>query len=97
MAEALTQDKIDTALQSLPGWSFADDKISKTYKFHHYREAMSFIVRLSYEAETMNHHPELFNVYSTVTVSLNTHDAGGKVTQSDLDLATAIERFNWIS
>ena len=97
MTDALTPDKINDALQSLSGWSFADDKITKTFKFHHFREAMSFIVRLSFEAETMNHHPELFNVYSTVTVSLNTHDAGGKVTQKDIDLARAIEKFNWIS
>ena len=75
---------------------FADDKISKTYKFHSFREAMSFMVRIAFEAESANHHPELFNVYSTVKISLNTHDAGGKVTQKDVDLATAIERIAWV-
>jgi len=52
---------------------------------------MAFIVLIGFEAESANHHPELYNVYSTVRIALNTHDAGGKVTQKDVDLARAIE------
>ena len=91
MATPLTLDDIESALASLPGWSFGDDKLTKTFKLADFREALAFIVRIGLEAETANHHPELFNVYSTVTISLCTHDAADKVTQKDVELATAIE------
>ena len=91
MPEPLSNDAIQAALADLPGWSFADDKLTRTYKLADFREALAFIVRIGLEAETANHHPELFNVYSTVTIALNTHDAGSKVTQKDVELARAIE------
>lgn len=96
MSEPLPNDAITAALADLPGWSFQDNKLSKTYKFHSFREAMGFIVRISFEAEAANHHPELLNVYSTVVIALSTHDAGGMVTQKDTDLAAAIERIAWV-
>jgi len=92
MPNTLSPEKLTTALNNLPGWSFANDKIGKEFKFADFRQALAFIVRVGLEAETANHHPELFNVYNKVTIHLNTHDAGGKVTQKDLDLATAIEK-----
>ncbi len=49
------------------------------------------MVRIGLEAEKQVHHPELFNVYNTVKISLSTHDADDKVTQKDVDLAKAIE------
>jgi 4a-hydroxytetrahydrobiopterin dehydratase len=52
---------------------------------------MSFLFRVSYEAEQRDHHPEIFNCYNKVRFFLNTHDAGGKVTAKDFDLAEAIE------
>ena len=91
MSEPLSNDVIRAALADLPGWSFAEDKLTKTYKLADFRAALAFIVRIGLEAEAVNHHPELFNVYSTVTIALNTHDAGGKVTGKDVDLARAIE------
>ncbi|MEM6504607.1 MAG: 4a-hydroxytetrahydrobiopterin dehydratase [Planctomycetota bacterium] len=96
MPEPLSNAAIQASLGELPGWTFADDKLSKTYKFQSFREAMGFIVRIGFEAEAANHHPELFNVYSTVTIALNTHDAGSKVTQKDVDLAASIERIAWV-
>lgn len=92
MATALETDQLTTALNDLPGWAFNDDKIGKTYQFDDFRQALGFIVRVGLEAETAQHHPELFNVYNKVTIHLSTHDAGGKVTQKDLDLAKAIEK-----
>jgi 4a-hydroxytetrahydrobiopterin dehydratase len=53
---------------------------------------MAFLVRLSYEAENRNHHPEIFNCYNRLEIGLNTHDAGGKVTDRDIELALAIEK-----
>jgi len=94
--EPLSDDAIADALDDLPGWSHEDDKLTKTYEFSDFREAISFIVRLSFYAEEMRHHPELENVYNTVDVALTTHDAGGKVTEMDVELASTIEDFVWV-
>ncbi|RLB47861.1 MAG: 4a-hydroxytetrahydrobiopterin dehydratase [Deltaproteobacteria bacterium] len=95
MATPLTRDDIDSALEALPGWSFEGDKLQREYRFQSFKEALSFIVRIGMHAEEANHHPEIFNVYSTVRLALNTHDAGGKVTAKDVDLAKVIEGVNW--
>ena len=92
MSEPLSENEINEAIDELEGWSFSNDKISKEYKFSDFREAMAFMVRVGFEAEEQVHHPEIFNVYNTVSISLQTHDAGAKVTAKDVDLAKAIER-----
>lgn len=91
MAQPLTSEEIEKALQDLPEWEYADDKISKEFSFDNFRDAVSFLVRISYEAEDQVHHPEIMNVYNTVNISLSTHDAGGKVTGKDVKLAKSIE------
>jgi 4a-hydroxytetrahydrobiopterin dehydratase len=94
--EPLSDEEIDDALAELPGWSHEDDKLKKSYEFSDFRAAISFIVRLSFYAEEMMHHPELENVYNTVDVALTTHDAGGQVTEMDVELASKIEDFVWV-
>ncbi len=91
MAQPLSVSDIKQALSSLEGWEFGDDIIKKEFEFKDFSEALGFIVRVGLEAEKQVHHPQLFNVYNTVNISLNTHDAGDKVTQKDVDLAKAIE------
>lgn len=91
MADPLTPDEIQTALESLDGWSHEDHKLQKDFKFKSFRDAMAFMTRLAFEAEEQVHHPELFNVYNKVSIALSTHDAGGKVTEKDIKLANAIE------
>ena len=91
MDEPLTTEKIEAALANLPGWSHQDDRIKKSFSFDNFRAATAFIVRLSFEAEQRDHHPEIFNCWNRVEIALNTHSAGGKVTAKDIDLATAIE------
>jgi len=91
MTTALNEQDIEAALKDLPGWAYSSGKLTKTFKLNDFREALAFIVRIGLEAETANHHPELFNVYSTVEISLSTHDADGQVTQKDIDLAKAIQ------
>lgn len=91
MADPLSADQIADKLEHLPGWQHADDKISKEFNFDNFRDAVSFIIRISFEAEEQVHHPEIFNVYNTVNISLSTHDAGGKVTEKDITLAKTIE------
>lgn len=89
--EALTKKEIEAALLNLEGWNFKNDKLEKEFEFDNFKEALSFIVRIGFEAENLVHHPEIFNVYNKVRIQLSTHDAGDKVTQKDVELATAIE------
>ena len=91
MAKPLTAAKIDAALAGLPGWRLAGDALAKEFKFPSFREAMAFMVRVGFEAEAMDHHPEWTNVYNRVAIRLNTHDAGGKVTTKDVELAKKIQ------
>lgn len=92
----LTTKQIDEALAELDGWRFEADRLQKAFTFKDFREAMGFVVRLAFVAEAMDHHPELRNVYNRVELALNTHDAGGKVTELDVRLAQAIESFSWV-
>jgi 4a-hydroxytetrahydrobiopterin dehydratase len=92
----LSDAEIQSALDDLDAWTYEDDKLTTTYEFTDFRAAISFLVRMSYYAEEMNHHPEIENVYNTVHLALTTHDAGGKVTQLDVDLAARIEDFVWV-
>ena len=78
MSVPLTENQIQEALASLPGWAFADDAISKTYRLGSFTEAIGFITEMAFACERVNHHPELSNVYSTVAIRLCTHDAGAK-------------------
>lgn len=91
MAEPLSNEKISQELNELPGWEHENDKLSKEFNFDNFRDAMAFINRIAFEAEEQVHHPEIFNVYNTVNISLSTHDAGGKVTAKDVKLAKTIE------
>ncbi|MDX1547347.1 MAG: 4a-hydroxytetrahydrobiopterin dehydratase [Rhodothermales bacterium] len=92
----LTPEEIDDALGSLPGWRLEDDQLKKTFELENFRAAVSFIVRLAFHAEELDHHPDLHNVYNTVDIALTTHDAGDRVTEMDVKLAHAIEDFTWV-
>ena len=94
MREPLSAEAIGAALKDLPGWTYENGRLRKTYKLKDFREAVSFIVRLGFEAEALDHHPELTNVYNSVSLALATHDAGDKVTEMDLKLAKAVERIS---
>ena len=76
------------ALIGLDGWSYAEDRdaIQKTFTFKSFNQAFSFMTRVAMEAEKANHHPEWFNVYNRVDVTLSTHDTGG-ITEKDIKLA----------
>lgn len=89
--EPLSEEQINQLLTDLDGWGYEDDTIVKEYTFNNFKEALGFIVRIGMEAEAHAHHPQIFNVYNNVTIGLQTHDAGDKVTQKDIDLAKAID------
>ena len=96
MSKPLTPDEISSACTKLPGWAFERDALTKTFKFHSFREAFSFMVHVAFVADELNHHPEWTNVYDKVIVRLNTHDAGSKVTAMDVDLAARIQKISWV-
>lgn len=89
--DPLTDNELKKELSSLNGWEAEGDKIKRDFDFDDFKTALSFIVRVGFDAEDQGHHPELFNVYNSVSISLSTHDAGGKVTEKDINLAKAID------
>ncbi len=91
MSKALEPAQIQNELKNLSGWSVEDDKLTKKFTFSNFREAMAFMVRVAFEAEEQAHHPEFFNVYKEVRIQLATHDAGGKITNKDIELAKHID------
>ena len=91
MSERLSDQEIDEALGGLPGWERTETHIRKEYSFKGFKSAISFIVRISFEAEARDHHPDLENHYNKVVVALRSWDADG-ITERDLDLARAIEK-----
>jgi 4a-hydroxytetrahydrobiopterin dehydratase len=95
-SQPLTPAEITAALLALPGWTFAADSLAKEFKFGSFREAFSFMTRVGFEAEAMDHHPDWTNVYNRVVIRLNTHDAGGKVTAKDVALARKIQAISWV-
>lgn len=92
----LRPEAIERALAELPGWRFEEDRLKKTFTLKNFRAAISFIVRMAFYAEDLNHHPEVRHVYNTIDIALTTHDAGDKVTELDVALAQAIEGFSWV-
>lgn len=90
----LPKDAAQDALAELNGWVLAEDglSISKTFTFRNFSEAFAFMTRTALAAEKLDHHPEWSNVYKTVEVKLNTHDAGG-LTELDFELARRMDRF----
>jgi len=75
------------------GWALVDgrDAINKEYKFKNFNEAWGFMNRVALQSEKMDHHPEWFNVYSKVQITLSSHDVNGLSTR-DIKLATFIEK-----
>lgn len=81
-----------SALTQLTGWTLAPgrDAIAKTFKFTDFSAAFGWMTRVALAAEKLDHHPEWFNVYNRVDVTLATHDAGG-VTDLDVTLAKIMD------
>lgn len=89
----LDHDAVTAALGSLPGWTLRDDQtaILKTFRFKDFNEAFGFMTRVALLADKIDHHPEWFNVYNRVDVTLNTHDVGG-ISRLDIEMATFMEQ-----
>ncbi len=76
-AKKLTDAQIQENLAQVDGWTIEDGKLHKEFQFDNFVSAFGFMTQLALVAESLNHHPEWFNVYNRVTIDLTTHDAGG--------------------
>ena len=88
----LTDAQRTAALAELPGWALSREgkAIERTFTFGDFVEAFGFMTRVAILAEKADHHPEWFNVYNRVEITLTTHDAGGLSTR-DVEMAKAID------
>ncbi|SDU39084.1 4a-hydroxytetrahydrobiopterin dehydratase [Stappia sp. ES.058] len=92
MASRLDDTERSAAMAEIGDWAPAADRdaIEKTFTFKDFNEAFGFMTRCALVAEKLGHHPEWFNVYKTVKVTLTTHDAGG-LSQLDVKMAKAMD------
>lgn len=91
----LSQEERDDKLQQLltAGWGMVEgrDAIKKSFQFKDFNEAFGFMTRVALKADKMDHHPEWFNVYNRVDITLSTHDCQG-LSQRDITLANFIDK-----
>ena len=73
----LSSSEIDKHLAEHPGWSLKGSAIHKLFTFASFPDAIAFVTRLAFDAQTADHHPDLLISYRKVTVTWSTHDAGG--------------------
>lgn len=82
----LSDENIAECLPEIPGWTYSANQLTRRFQFPDFSSALGFMVRVGLVCETLNHHPNWYNVYGKVDVQLWTHDAGG-VTSLDMRLA----------
>lgn len=85
----LNLTEIEDRLEKLNEWEYIDGALETTLKFKNFKEAFSAMAQIAFECEIQNHHPDWRNVYNSLTIRLNTHDANG-VTEKDFKLANTI-------
>ncbi len=87
----LSTEEINHRLDEMDGWSIKDGKLNKMFEFQNFTQAFGFISKIAIEAEKINHHPELYNVYNKVRILLFTHDING-ISDQDFKLAEIIDK-----
>ncbi len=87
----LFEADIHSRLESLPGWKFEADKISKTFEFGSFTDAIQFINGLVIFCNFLDHHPDMMVMYKKVRFELSRFSVGGKVTERDFTVARRIE------
>ena len=90
--EQLSEQERSSWMRALPKWSLAREEkaIERTFEFADFSEAFAFMTRVAIIAEKRDHHPEWFNVYNRVEITLTTHDAGG-LSLRDVNMAKDID------
>lgn len=94
MVDRIEGDDLHGRVAELDGWELREDALAivHTFRFADFSEAFAFMTRVAMLAEVSDHHPEWFNVYNRVEITLTTHDAGG-VSERDIRMAKAISAF----
>jgi 4a-hydroxytetrahydrobiopterin dehydratase len=90
--KVLNNDEIKQGLKDLPGWTYADDKISKEFEFLDFVDSLSFVNSMVAYFQEMDHHPDVHIMYSKIRFDLQRFDIGGKVTDRDIMVAKEIEK-----
>ncbi len=88
-ANLLTEEEVLSLKVRLPEWTVLSNGIHREFKFKNFVEAFGFMTQVALISESINHHPNWSNVYSTVDINLSTHDLGG-LTNLDVELAKSI-------
>ncbi len=91
MPSRLSDAEITERLQRLAGWSRQGDAIRKSFSFGKFGEGTRFVDRVALAADALDHHPDVDIRYTTITMALSTHSAGG-LTAKDFELAERIEQ-----
>ncbi|MFF9867331.1 4a-hydroxytetrahydrobiopterin dehydratase [Streptomyces sp. NPDC013953] len=89
--EPLSQKEIEDRLRELPGWSHEGDRIARTYRLGTHFAAAALVVHVARIQDELDHHSDLTLGYNTVNLTVNTHSAGGAVTEKDFELAARVE------
>lgn len=89
--EPLTPQQTDEALAELPGWQATGDRLSREYVFSKHQPAAAMVIHVAAIQEELGHHSDQTLSYNTLSVSVNTHSVGGKITELDVALARRIE------
>ena len=92
MIQKLSSEEIQSVLPTIKSWNFDQEQgsITRTFVFGNFVEAWGFMSKVAILAEKYDHHPEWFNVYNQVRITLTTHDAGG-FSKRDVELAVEID------
>ena len=96
MPGLLTEDQVLKQLARLDGWSLKGDFITKSFEFKTFMDGIGFVDAVARVAEAQEHHPDIRVVWTTVTLSVQTHSEGG-VTRYDIELAKAIDAMGKIA
>ncbi|WP_318209768.1 MULTISPECIES: 4a-hydroxytetrahydrobiopterin dehydratase [unclassified Streptomyces] len=89
--QPLSQKEIEDRLRELPGWSVEDDRLTREYRLGDHFAATALVVHVARIQQELDHHSDLTLGYNTVALSVNTHSAGGAVTEKDFELAERVE------
>ena len=92
MKPILSVQELSLAITGLKGWSIENDHLVKHFRFADFSEAFAFMSRVALVSEQLNHHAHWLAVYNKVSLSLQTHEAGG-ITEKDLEFATRVDAF----
>ncbi|WP_409468424.1 4a-hydroxytetrahydrobiopterin dehydratase [Streptomyces sp. HC307] len=88
--EPLSQQEIENRIAELPGWSADGDRLTRSYRLGSHFAATAMVVHIAQVQEELDHHSDLTLGYNTVSVSVNTHSVGGKVTELDFQLVRRV-------